>query len=88
MEKGRLFDSLSGLHAYDSGCVDSGIKNEVLRDEVKEYLDNLSENEFRLTMTEFIREYYVSEKAVEKGYGIEDVAEFIDWLRDKMGIGI
>ena len=84
MKKDKLFDSLDGLCAFDSGCVDSGIKDESLRREVKEYISSLNVDDFRIIMTEFIRKYYVCEEAVEKGYGIEDVKGFIDWLDSHM----
>jgi hypothetical protein len=88
VEKEKLFKSLDGLFAYDTGAKDSGIKDEPLRENVKEYLDSLSENDFRLIMTEFIRIYFVSEEAVLNGYGIEDVSSFIGWLSEYMDIDI
>jgi hypothetical protein len=51
---------------------DSGIHDERLRREVINYLHSLSSDDFRLIMTEFIREYFVCEEAVNQGYGIED----------------
>jgi hypothetical protein len=88
MDKKKLFDSLDGLFAYDNGCVDSGIKDELLREEVKTHLTGLSENDFRLIMTEFVNQYYTCSEAVEKGYGIEDVVGFLKWLDDYMDISL
>jgi hypothetical protein len=88
MDKEKLFDSIDGLFAYDSGCVDSGIHDESLRQEIKDYLDNLSDDNFRIILTEYIRKYFVSEEAVEKKYGIEDVANFIRWLEEYMSISL
>jgi hypothetical protein len=88
MDKTKLFDALDGLYAYDTGCTDSGIHNESLRKDAKTYLKGLSTDGFRILMTEFIRQYFVSEKAVAKGYGIEDVRSFIEWLSDSMDIDI
>ncbi|WP_025909345.1 hypothetical protein [Priestia flexa] len=88
MEQKKLFESLDGLFAYDTGCTDSGIKDEQLREEITDYLHSLEDDDFRITLSTYIREYYVSEKAVEQGYGIEDVAEFINWLSDRMGIDL
>ncbi|PPA70029.1 hypothetical protein [Jeotgalibacillus proteolyticus] len=82
MDKTTLFKSIEGLFAYDTGCVDSGIKDEYIKHEVFSYLNSLSENGFRILLSEYIREYYVSENAIAKGYGIEDVAEFLRWLSD------
>ena len=88
VNKDRLFDYLDGLYAYDTGCTDSGINDELLREEVKTQLDSLSEEEFRVIMSTYIRKYFVSEEAVKDGYGIEDVASFIRWLNDRMDISL
>ena len=86
MKQEKLFSSLDGLFAYDAGCTDSGIKDEQLREEVINYLHSLEDDEFRITLSTYLRKYYVSEEAVEQGYGIEDVANFIEWLSDRMEI--
>jgi DNA-directed RNA polymerase specialized sigma subunit len=88
MNKEKLFDSLDGLMAYDAGCTDSGIHDEILREEVIEYLHSLNENETRIILTEYIREYFVSEESVIQGYGIEDVRGFITWMSDYMEFDI
>jgi hypothetical protein len=86
MEKEKLFDALDGLYAHDTGCTDSGIKDELLKEQVKDYLNDLDDNDFRLIMSEFIREQFVSEEAISKGYGIEDVGSFLRWLDDELSI--
>lgn len=86
MDRTRLFDVLDGLYAYDTGSTDSGIKDENLRQEIIGYLESLDDNEFRITMSKFIREYFISDEALKKGYGIEDVAAFIKWLDRYMDI--
>jgi ribosomal protein S25 len=88
MDKNKLFDSLDGLFAYDSGCTDSGIKDEAHREEVKSYLNSLDDNEFRTILSEFVRERYLTDKALEQRYGIEDVANFIRWLSEHMQIDL
>lgn len=82
----KLFDSLDGLFAYDTGCTDSGIHDEALRQEVIGYLRSLSESDLRIKLSTFVRDYYLSDKALEQGYGIEDVAKFLQWLSERMGI--
>ncbi len=88
MIKSKLYDSLDGLFAYDTGCVDSGIKDEVLRQEVLKTLNDLSEDRFRIVISEYIRDMFLSPKALKQGYGIEDVKSFINWLSDRMRIYI
>lgn len=80
MDKRELFQSMDSLMAYDLGATDSGIKDEDLRKRVMKHIDNLSEEEFRIVMSEYICSYFVNEEAVKNGYGIEDVVNFIRWL--------
>ena len=86
MNKAKLYNALDGLSAYDIGCTDSGIKDEGLRQEVINYLESLREDEFRLIISEFIREHYLSDETLKQGYGIKDVKEFIEWLSDYMDV--
>lgn len=88
MDKQKLFDSFDGLFAYDTGCVDFGIKDEILREEVKVHLDNLEDEDFRLILSEFIREYFLIDEKLKQGYGIEDVNAFIEWLDTYMDISL
>ncbi len=37
---------------------------------------------------EFVREQYLSDAALEEGDGLEEVREFIDWLRSGTDITI
>lgn len=76
--------ALDGLFAYDTGCTDSGIHDEVLREKVKQELaDDLKNRPFSLVgprLTKFAKRY------LEPPYGLEDIAHFIRWLRDFMEI--
>ncbi len=84
MDKKQVFGALDGLYAYDCGCTDSGIHNEKLKNEVIIHLQNLSEDELRILLSEFLREYFLTEDALRQGYGIEDVSRFIEWLAEDM----
>ena len=88
MTQEKLFDAIDGLSAYDSGCTDSGIHDELLRQRVKDCLNGFTEEEFSVTMSVYIREHFVSEEAIKQGYGIEDVAYFITWLDKSMGFSL
>jgi hypothetical protein len=84
----ELSDALDGLHAYDSGCTDSGIHDEALRARVKAHLATLDDDKWRWTMSRIVRDLYLSEEALEQGYGLEDVAGCIKWLADRMEIDL
>jgi hypothetical protein len=84
MTKIELIDSLDGLFAYDSGCTDSGICDNLLKEEVKEELKLLTIRE----ISEIIRELYLSDEALKQGYTIEDCKNFIEWLSREMDYDI
>lgn len=88
MNQTKLYKSLDGLFAFDTGSVNSGINDEILREEIIDYLDSLDEDEFRIIMSTFVREHFLSDQALGKGYGIEDVKSFITWLDKYMGVQI
>jgi len=83
MTEPELFDALDGLSAYDAGCTDSGIRDELLRRRVFQYLGSLTETEQRLTLGKHIREHYLTDEAMAQGYGPEDVQQFLNWLDDQ-----
>ncbi len=78
-----LFDSIDGLFAYDSGCVDSGIKDEALRLKI---IERLKLDDSIKILTDFISSKYLSYNGRNDGYTIEDIKVFIDWLDEKMDI--
>lgn len=84
----NMYDAMSGICAYDGGETDSGIHDEMLRAKVKEWLDAMSEDQFRLTISHYVRTRYLDEDALSKGYGIEDVVAFLRWLDHRMGISL
>lgn len=78
MDYENIFQNIDKLFAYDTGCTDSGIKNEELRQQIIQYIKTLSDDGFRIFMSNYIRERFVSEDAIKSGYGIEDIKSFID----------
>lgn len=86
MEKEKLYDALDGLYAYDTGCVSSGIHDELLRQEVIDYLHSLEEKELNQKLSLFIRAKFLTDEKIGQGYGIESVSQFISWLSDYMDL--
>lgn len=74
--------ALDGLYAYDTGCVDSGIRDEVLRRKVIAELKLEDSHNSRLSR--IIRELCLTDEAIAQGYGIEDCVSFVDWLGGRM----
>lgn len=84
MTDAELYDALDGLMAYDGGATDSGIHDEALRQRVKDHLDGLPDRDALKLLSRYIRAYYLTDKAIDEGYGIESVAAFIRWMGDEM----
>lgn len=77
----ELFDALDWLFAYDTGCVSSGIHDELLRERVKAELAADGPNTiYGPRLNEFAR------GLMEPPYGLEDLKSFISWLADYMEI--
>lgn len=79
MTEKDLFDALDGLYAYDTGCTDSGIHDEVLRARTFAHLRAMHPDEFRVTLGRFLRESFLTEQRLAQGYGPEDVESFLRW---------
>lgn len=88
MIRGYTLDqALSGLRAYDQGCIDSGIHDETLRAEVTKALNTMSPNERRRAIAG-VAIFYLSAAGLDAGYGLEDVVSFAEWLEDYMGVSM
>jgi RimJ/RimL family protein N-acetyltransferase len=81
----RFRDAIDGLKAYDHGCVSSGIRDELLRAEVKAHLHT---EEGGRWLTQAAYDLIMSPKARKQGYGLEDMRRMLDWLRDEMGCDV
>lgn len=93
MTDGQLQDALDGLYAYDSGAVDSGIHDETLRERAKAELiadaDAAGPNaQVGPRLSRIARDLFLSEDALRRGYGLEDIDSFIDWLAEWMDFDI
>ncbi|MCE4957724.1 hypothetical protein [Macrococcoides caseolyticum] len=88
MSKNTIFNALDSLMAYDLGATDSGISDDILRNDIKIYLLALENDEFRVIITEFIQIHFCNEKAVASGYGVEDIKLFINWLENFLNISL
>lgn len=88
MTEGELTDALIGIYAYDTGGTDSGIKNEDLRAKCLQALRDAPRRPGELVAQRIIgrmvRELFLTEEALEQGYGIEDAVKFAHWLDDQL----
>lgn len=85
MTEPEIFKLLDGLFAYYDGFTDSGIKDEVKKQELKGYLQ-ADTDRADLILGRFVREYYLRDDEIIKGYGLGSIKEFFDFLSDELGI--
>lgn len=79
----ELAAALDGLHAHDIGCSDSGIHDEALRERVKA---ELARPHSKARLAYVTRDLFLTDDAIGEGYGLEDLVEFIEWLKEDMGV--
>ena len=79
----ELKSALSTLYAADKN---NGTADETLRATViAELGKDRSESElFSVRVTKIARDMFLSEEAIEQGYGLEDIRDFINWLDEVM----
>lgn len=86
MSDEELKEALLGLFAFDTGCTQAKTCDEKLRTRVIEEINKgLVENQlFTTRMARIARDLWLSDEAIESGYGLEDIRVFINWLDETM----
>lgn len=82
MKKTKILDCLDGFFAYDAGSIDSGIKDDVLREKVFNIIKELQEEEsceYPNILKEYVKAYLFDD-----AYSLEDIKEFINWIDDNL----
>lgn len=75
-------EALEGIYAYDTGSRGSGVHDESLRAKAVGVLDATSEDDLRWELSRWVRGAYLSERALQQGYGWEDARAFLSWIHD------
>lgn len=81
-DKARVFDLFDGFFAWDSGCKDSGIRDDVAREGLWTYLRELPRRESHVLIAEFMVSHFLSPGALRQGFGPEDARDFLRWLEN------
>lgn len=94
IEEETLADDLMSLYCYDHGF--SGSDCSTSRKDLFEQLNYLADNgttnseifskEFNRFIGKFIVNNFVGSVAIDLGYGLEDLTNFIKWLYDQLDI--
>lgn len=77
MERKELLDYLDGFMAWDNGCIDSGIKDDIRRKKISIEVLNMTENEFKYLMFDFVALYDAGD-----GFSAEDWKMATEWLNE------
>lgn len=88
MTDGELSGALDGLYAYDTGATDSGIHDEDLRERCIAALQERQQpgaDQWRQWLARLVRDAYLSDEALARGYGLADALGFAEWLDERMG---
>lgn len=85
MDYDDLLDAIDGLHAWDGGAVDSGIRDEALRQRVIDHVRALSADERRWLLSRAMRDLCLTDDRIDQGYGWEDALDLAHWMRDNFG---
>lgn len=86
MTEEELRDAIDGLSAYDNGCVDSGIHDEALRARFHAHIGALAKDERRKVLSRVMRDLFLTDEAIARGYGWEDAGALAAWYDEQFGV--
>jgi hypothetical protein len=75
-----IYEAMVEECAAYSGC---GHSNDVMLASLKDHIEDLDGDErlgFERELGRFLRDKYLSEEAIAKGYGLEDFMGFMQWM--------
>ena len=85
MNVADILKELAGFYAYETGCTDSGVKDDQRRTELVAELRNAMElPDYRQEEAAWFKGYFLSEEAIADGYGVEDAYVFYRWLENDL----
>ena len=76
-----LLDAIDALVSYDQGARDAGTHDADLRQAVVSYLRQLDDQTRREVLAKYARRF-LTDEAIRAGYGLNDVANFVEWLSE------
>jgi hypothetical protein len=78
-----LYEAMQVLvrfHSWDFGDRGHGLCDQTLRAELAQLIDAADLADVRVTLGRFVREEFLSEDALDAGYGPEDALDFLNWF--------
>ena len=84
MDDAEIRDYLDGFMAWDHGCRSSGIKDDRKREEVQKLVRALH-NTDPMGFRKLVWPILFRSVSPVGAYGIEDVQESLNWMRDFLG---
>jgi hypothetical protein len=77
-------ETVDGLMADHHGS-DSGIRDPILKNQLREYLDGLEDHELHELLGTYARDKLLSDYAIKAGYGLESVCELMGFINSLCG---
>ncbi len=84
LTEAEVIDAIDGFVAYEHGCTDSGIHDEVLRDRVREWIE-ADVKRANATLCRMVNRW-TTDKRIASGYTLADVKELMDWIDRSYGL--
>ena len=75
-----LLDAIDAVFAYDNGAADWSLGHD-FREAVLSYLRDLDDDARHRLLAQYAR-WFLTDDALREGYGLKDVANFVEWLSD------
>ena len=77
-------DLISGLFAYDTGCIDSGIHDPVRKQALVDEIKSMPSRDQHIFLSLVLSDLFLTDAAIKQGYGWEDARELIRWYEDEL----
>jgi len=80
MDEQELWSSLERIHTMDPRTLYASQEMDVLHRRCIAAVEGMSRSDIRLSLSRYVRDSMLSEKALAQGKGWEDVLSFLDWF--------
>lgn len=80
-----LFDTLDRLQNHDDGVLQSGLRDDELKQSIANTLQAMDETALNQLLARYLRRF-LTDEAIAEGHSIETVARSIRWLDEELDI--
>ena len=80
MDEQEIWAALERVHNADPRELYGDEELEALHRRCRQRVEEMSRTELRLSLSRYVRDHMLSEEALARGKGWEDVLSFLDWV--------